>query len=476
MIDDNESMLPSGQAPGADPCTPGATRDPLSAAITAQGRARVSESSHGGDLSAASASVEAPLATDRSTPSHDTGTPNHDTSSRDSGAPSHDTGASSRDSGTPSHDTGTSSRDSGAPAQGTGTPRPGAAGRRTPARTSGRLAPTGRRQGAIMHDVAQLAGVSHQTVSRVINGHPSVRTETRTKVLQAMQALNYRPNAAARTLVTRRSGTLGIIGFETSLFGHGSILYGLEDEARAAGYFVSVVMVRSLEREVILDAIDRLCRQGVEGIAAVAPQQSVFSALIQVPDGLACVGVGGGGEAPVPAARIDNATGAMIATKHLLDLGHRTVHHMAGPADWPAAQDRVLGWRDTLRAAARVAPPIHHLAWSPQAGYDYGQRLARDPSVTAVFCANDHLALGLLRALHEAGRRVPDDVSVVGFDDITESGFFTPPLTTIHQDYTELGRRGLKMLLRQLDQADRDQPPAVVAPWLVERSSTAPPA
>jgi DNA-binding LacI/PurR family transcriptional regulator len=339
--------------------------------------------------------------------------------------------------------------------------------------SDGEQKPAARPRGSIMRDVARLAGVSHQTVSRVLNDHPSVRQETRAKVLDAMRALNYRRNLAARTLATRRSGMLGIIGYETTLYGPASMLYGIEDAARAAGYFVSVVTVRVLDRQSVLEAVDRLCAQAVEGIVAIAPKESVATALAQVPAGLACVGVGGAGEASVPVVRIDNAAGATLATQHLLDLGHATVHHVGGPGDWPEARERVEGWRAALYANGRIVPPVEHRAWTPEAGYEAGRALAADPSVTAIFCANDPIALGVLRALHEAGRRVPDEVSVAGFDDVPEAGYFLPPLTTVRQDFAELGRRSLDMLLAQLDGAEVG--PVVLPPALVLRASTASP-
>lgn len=332
-------------------------------------------------------------------------------------------------------------------------------------------------RGSVMRDVARLAGVSHQTVSRVLNEHPNVRQETRRRVLEAMQALNYRRNLAARTLVTRRSGTLGVIGFETTLFGPASMLYGIEDAARTAGYFVTVASVRTLERQSVLEAVDRLCQQSVEGIIAIAPKPAVTNALVQVPSGLASVGVGGGAdEDAVTTVRIDNAAGARLATQHLLDLGHSTVHHVAGPTDWPEARERVEGWRGTLYAAGARVPPVEPGSWSAQSGYEQGQALARDPAVTAVFCGNDQIALGVLRALQEAGRRVPRDVSVVGFDDMPDSGYFLPPLTTIRQDFAELGRRSLAVLLDQLRTPEARPPDHVLlSPELVLRASTAPP-
>lgn len=327
---------------------------------------------------------------------------------------------------------------------------------------------------SVMRDVALLAGVSHQTVSRVLNGHASVRPETRTRVLDAMQALNYRRNLAARTLVTRRSHTLGLIAFETTLFGPASMLYGIEQAARTQGYFVSVASVRTLERPVVLEAIDRLRDQSVDGIVAIAPKNTVAQALGQVPAGLAVVSVGGADDDSVPTVRIDNTAGAAAATRHLLDLGHATVHHVAGPRDWPEARERTDGWRDTLYAAGAVVPAVREGDWSAQSGYAAGLTLATDRGVTAIFCSNDQMALGALRALQEAGRSVPDDVSVVGFDDVPESAYFLPPLTTIRQDFVELGRRGIDVLVGQLATGARDNQQIVLNPELVTRSSTAP--
>jgi DNA-binding LacI/PurR family transcriptional regulator len=288
-----------------------------------------------------------------------------------------------------------------------------------------------------------------------------------------MQALNYRRNIAATTLVTQKSATLGVIGFESTLFGPASMLYSIEDAARAAGYFVSVVTVRTLDRESVLEAIDRLWQQDVEGIVAIAPKYSVQNALIQAPAGLVCVGVGGASDTAVPTVRVDNVAGAALATQHLLDLGHATVHHVAGPADWPEAQERVNGWRATLYAAGRVVPPVDHREWSARSGYEGGKALAVDPNVTAVFCANDQIALGVLRALHEAGRRVPEDVSVVGYDDVPESGYFLPPLTTIRQDFAELGRRAIAVLLDRLRDGQHGSD-VVLDATLVRRASTGP--
>ncbi|MCM3885595.1 LacI family DNA-binding transcriptional regulator [Frankia sp. R82] len=366
-------------------------------------------------------------------------------------------------------------------------PDPSATGTRMTSQALGSdPVPGSPRTGSVMRDVARLAGVSHQTVSRVLNGHPNVREATRQRVLEAVEALGYRRNLAARALVTRRTGTLGIVGFETTLFGPASVLYALEDAARRAGYFVSVTTIRDLDRRSILDALERLRTQSVEAVIALAHKPAITAALAQLPDAFPRVAVGGsGGEDTVSSVRVDNVTGAGLATRYLLDLGHPTVHHVAGPADWPEARQREEGWRATLEDAGAMVPPVRphdtaRRAWGAGIGYEEGRLLAADPSVTAVFCANDSLALGVLRALHEAGRRVPDEVSVIGFDDAPESGYLIPPLTTVRQDFAALGQQGIALLLDQFDHSDRaDQArtprQVVLPPVLIPRASTAPP-
>jgi DNA-binding LacI/PurR family transcriptional regulator len=170
---------------------------------------------------------------------------------------------------------------------------------------------------------------------------------------------------------------------------------------------------------------------------------------------------------------VDQFAGAASATDHLLALGHRTVHHIAGPQDWPEARQRIAGWRSSLKAAGAEAPPLLRGDWSARSGYDLGHALLRDPSVTAVFVANDQMALGVYRALHESGRRIPEDFSVVGFDDIPEAAYFTPPLTTVRQDFNEVGRRSLHLLLGQVDTGARVQSREMVPAELVVRHSTA---
>ncbi|MEU4575893.1 MULTISPECIES: LacI family DNA-binding transcriptional regulator [Nonomuraea] len=324
-----------------------------------------------------------------------------------------------------------------------------------------------------MADVAREAGVSHQTVSRVLNEHPNVRGETRTRVLEAIDKLGYRRNLVARALVTRHSRTLGVVSFDTTLYGPASTVYGIEQAARAAGYFVSIVSLKSIDRSGVRDALDYLADQGVDGIVVVAPQRSAAQALADLPLDIPAVAVEGGEAGDVPVVCVDQVEGGRLATEHLLSLGHETVWHVSGPSDWLEAEGRVAGWRAALEAAGRETPEPLAGDWSPRSGYEAGRRLAAMRDVSAVFVANDQMALGVLRAFTEQGVRVPGQVSVVGFDDIPESEFFSPPLTTVRQDFGAVGRHSIGMLLRQIEGGGEHER-LVVPPAFVRRASTAP--
>lgn len=335
---------------------------------------------------------------------------------------------------------------------------------------------TRRPRAAVMSDVGRLAGVSHQTVSRVINGSPHVRPETRDRVLAAMRELGYTPNPVARALVTGRSNTLGVVSFDTTLYGPASTLLGIERAAHEAGYFIIVASLKALNRSSVTDAVERLRRQSVDGILVISPLQDAADALLHAPRGIPLVAAEAGPEeAGIPVVQVDQFVGAAAATRHLLELGHPTVCHIAGPPDFLESRMRVKGWRDTARAAGAATPKPLVGDWSARSGYELGQRLARDRAVTAVFSANDQMALGLLRALHEAGREVPREVSVVGFDDIPEAPYFLPPLTTVRQDFDELGTRSLRLLVEMIEGRERRPSAPPVTPELITRESTAAP-
>jgi DNA-binding LacI/PurR family transcriptional regulator len=323
-----------------------------------------------------------------------------------------------------------------------------------------------------MSDVGRLAGVSHQTVSRVINGSRQVRPETRRRVLEAMRELGYRPNLTARALATGRTRTLGVVSFDTTLYGPASTLLGIERAAHEAGYFIVVASMKALTRGSVADAVDHLRLQGVDGVLAIAPLQDAAEALLHTAVDLPLVAVEAGPDSEVPVVEVDQDAGAEKATRHLLELGHRTVWHIAGPPEFLESGKRLNAWRSTVEAARTEVPPPLTGDWSARSGYEAGRRLAADPDVTAIFAANDQMALGVLRALHEAGREIPGDVSVIGFDDIPEAPYFLPPLSTVRQDFDELGSRSLRVLLRMIETGEAGPPVPRVDPQLVVRVST----
>ncbi|WP_448626000.1 LacI family DNA-binding transcriptional regulator [Geodermatophilus sp. URMC 64] len=338
------------------------------------------------------------------------------------------------------------------------------------------MQPDGAPRALVMSDVAARAGVSHQTVSRVINGSPNVAPLTRERVLAAISELGYRPNTAARALVTGSTRTIGFVTVNINQYGPAQTLVGLEQAARAAGYALAVTVLDDATAEAMRDAIDRFVAQSVDAVVALGTYDDAFEALHAISAPVPLVTVQSGGALEEPAVGVDQLTGARLATGHLLELGHRTVHHVTGPADSKEARDRIAGWRAELVAAGAPVPEILRGDWTPSSGYAAGKLLAarvRDgEEITAVFLANDQMALGLLAAFHEEGLEAPRDVSVVGFDDLPEAPYFTPPLTTVRQDFAELGRRGVELVLARLK--GEELHPAPVPASLLVRSSTGP--
>jgi len=325
-----------------------------------------------------------------------------------------------------------------------------------------------------MADVAALAGVSQMTVSRVLNNHASVRPDTRRRVLAAMSELGYRPNTAARTLVTGRSSVVGVVSFDATLYGPASTLAGIEAAAREAGYSVSVASLRSMTAEAIAEAVDRLEVHAVVGVIVIAPHAFVVDALAELPHSVPLVAVQGPSGGPVPSVYVDQTTAVNEAMRHLLERGHRAIWHIAGPPGWLEARGREHAWRASLLSAGAEVPPVLVGDWSARSGYEQAERIVASGEATAVFAANDHMALGALRAFAEAGLRVPEDISVVGFDDVPEAAYFTPPLTTVRADFAALGRRSLTHLLEVLEGSADDHDGVVLPAELIVRDSTGP--
>ena len=322
-----------------------------------------------------------------------------------------------------------------------------------------------------VREVAAAAGVSRQTVSRVLNEHPSIRPETRERVLAAMAELDFRPNRAARMLTTARSRTIGVLASSaSSLFGPASSIDAVEDAARAVGYAVTVAHAASLDSADVAAALDHLRAQAVDGVVVIAPQQRVQDAMARVALTVPSVTLHGAGAAGDEGVFVDQLLGARLATRHLLDAGHRRIAHLAGPGDWSEARARRDGFLAETGAAGADAVVSREGDWTAASGAAIGAGLVADASITAVFASNDQMALGVLHAARLAGRAVPGDLAVVGFDDIPEAAFFAPPLTTVRQDFAELGRRCVARLVALIEGGDLafEEP---VAPVLVVRES-----
>ncbi|MCR2812310.1 LacI family DNA-binding transcriptional regulator [Microbacterium sp. zg.Y1090] len=325
-----------------------------------------------------------------------------------------------------------------------------------------------------MIDVAREAGVSAQTVSRVMRDHPYVTADKRRRVLAAVERLGYRMNTAAQALSSGRTRTIGVVAMATESYAGSMTQASLERAADELGYSVVGTQISSLDASAISAALRRLERLGSEAIILAVPLRTHDNRIEEITDRLPTATIGG---SPVRRARslaVDQRELAQLATDHLLSLGHETVWHVSGPEDWVDAAERSAGWRASLDEAARPVPDIIHGDWSPESGYAAGRSLGARTDVTAVFVANDEMAFGLIRGLNEAGRRVPADVSVVGVDNIRLAAFCSPALTTVAQPFAELARAAVGYVTAQLE--GRDDPPGelTVQPHLVVRASTAP--
>lgn len=324
-------------------------------------------------------------------------------------------------------------------------------------------------------DVARLAGVSTQTVSRVMSGHPNVRPETARRVMSAVNELGYRIHAAAASLASGRTRVLGVIAVSTARYSTAAISVGIEAVAGDEGYTVTTATVpEHSPNEAFADAFDRLERQGAEGIVMASPVRFDDGAMRTRTQRTPTAFVEELTSAPDGTPLIDQDEIARLATEHLLDLGHTTVWHVSGDEYWMEARQRRETWEGVLRGRGIEPPPVIPGDWTPESGYRAGRTIAAIPGVTAVFVSSDEMAFGLLRALHEAGRSVPEDMSVVSVDDIALAAFAAPALTTVRQPFEQVGRIAARQVIDAVEQ--REPSPAEPArPELIVRSSTAPP-
>ena len=322
-----------------------------------------------------------------------------------------------------------------------------------------------------VRDVAALAGVSRQTVSRVLNDHPDVAAETKARVLHAMDELDYRMNNAARALGTRRSRTLGVLASDALQYGPSRSIAAIENAARSAGYWVSAAFADAGDDESVVSAVEHLISQGVEGVVVVAPHARTLRALDTLRVGVPVLTLHSAGRGP-RGLSVDQAAGARLAVSALADAGHNRIAHLAGPADWLEAESRAEGFSAELTHRGLEPAAVLVGDWTARSGYEAASAVLA-AGVTAVFAANDQMALGLISGLHEAGISVPRDVSVVGFDDVPDAAYYWPKLTTVRQDFEELARRAVAALIGRVEAAASDL--TSIAPVLIARDSVAPP-
>ncbi len=324
-----------------------------------------------------------------------------------------------------------------------------------------------------LSDVARASGVSNQTVSRVVNRHPHVAESTRERVLSSIKTLGYRPNRMARSLVTRNSNTIGIISFGTTYYGPAQTFAKIEKAVRASGYGLTFYSIDELTTEQLRNAINTLGDHQVDGIVMAAPfigldPADVLSLCGDIPVVMIDVPKG----AHVPSVVIDQVAGSRLAAQHLIDLGHQDVAEISGPLNWHDAALRHEAWVEAVRAAGLTPGPSAEGDWSAAGGFRATEQLlASGERFSGLVAANDQTALGAARALRAHGLRVPEDVSIVGFDDIPEAAFFEPPLTTVSQDFTALGQQSVDYLLTLMSQPETPVHQRVLYPTLIERQS-----
>lgn len=317
-----------------------------------------------------------------------------------------------------------------------------------------------------VRDVARAAGVSTQTVSRVINQHPNIRPETRDRVLRVIDDLGYRVNNAARTLGTRTTRTLGVIASDATLYGPAVGIAALEAAARDAGRWIATAYADASVEASVRDAADRLLAQGVDGLIVLAPHAATLTALTDAHPGVAIAALHTGSGAERQEA------GAALAISHLVALGHRRIGRVAGPGEWLEARSREAGMLRAFGDAGVEPGPRWSGDWTAADGAAVAPAIVAEVrsagGPTAIAAANDQMALGLIAGLREAGVDVPGDVSIVGFDDNPDAAYYRPALTTVGLDLRGEARRAVAEVLGEA--ASVPAPPR-----LVVRASTAPP-
>lgn len=325
-----------------------------------------------------------------------------------------------------------------------------------------------------IRQVASRAGVSPMTVSRVLNGSPKVLPDTRQRVLAVVSEMNYRPSGVARALATQRTRRIGVLVDSVAEHGPTSTLRAIELAAREAGYSVTSVSIRDDVRLSPEESVAHLTDQGVEALCVVAPRSSSVSAIRRINVGLPVLVVKAERDAAFLTVSVDQQLGTHLAVDHLAALGHQDILHLAGPLDWLDARSRERAFHARTQSWGMRERPIVVGDWTSDFGYEFARGITRLPEYTAIFAANDEMALGVIHGLAENGIRVPQDISVVGFDDLPTSRHFLPPLTTVRQDFHALGLKAMEVLQAAIEGRQIPQRTKIPAE-LVVRASSAPP-
>jgi LacI family transcriptional regulator len=309
-------------------------------------------------------------------------------------------------------------------------------------------------------DIAKMCGISTQTVSRVINNRPDVAPETRVAVEKAITEMGYQPSALARSLVQQRSYTLGVITAGLRFVGVSQTLNGIAEQCENSNYALFLKELPRFDTPNIVPVIDALIARQVEGIILAASELNGNIKIAQLQLPAFCPPIIFLKSQPSPdhtTISIDNYGGARTAVEYLLSLGRRKIGLISGPMEWLEACQRKQGWEDALKNAG-VSVCDEHWAqgnWNSSSGETaFIELLEKYPDMNAVFCSNDQMALGLFHHAHAIGISIPEDLAVIGFDDLAESPYFTPALTTIRQPLRELGILAVKTLLAQIEGAD----------------------
>lgn len=322
---------------------------------------------------------------------------------------------------------------------------------------------------ATIYDVAALAGVSHQTVSRYIQGYEGISPETKKRVRDAIQELDYRPNLTARSLNTGKSHRIVVLTQEITQVGPGKILEGANMAAREAGYVLDVISLDVRDPSAIQDSIQVALQYDLAGVLGLTSTDAMNAAFDSTDFKVPTFVTVNGDELEQQSI---SSAGFLSLLAHLKELGHNKVMHFAGSPIWVAARNRVKEYEAAVKELGMHSVAVIYGDWSAKSGYDAVQSLEGKLNATAILAANDQIALGAMLALKEAGLSVPQDVSVTGIDDNPESGFYSPPLTTSRLDFHSEGRRAVHRLISLIEGAEAPPSP-MRKPELVIRDSTA---